>query len=233
MCFRFDILIYVEEKNCDLHFSWFEKLYESAALYTTAVYLQKKRNIEPYQILMVLTKKFRSTRWTPRYAEHRKLKRQINWRENYSINTRVNLKTRLVWEKKKKTIINEMLWCNVLWRTVFNFSPTDNFAGTFAHFCFMIFTLERINTYVDPCPKNLQLYGVSQVPLSMYHVIFEKKLRTKLILSNFLNSAFKIIKLTDGNCSHPSVFFFKVGSKQKNKYVEYHKNEIPWHLHTI
>ena len=79
----------------------------------------------------------------------------------------------------------------------------------------MIFTLERINTYVDPCPKNLQLYGVSQVPLSMYHVIFEKKLRTKLILSNFLNSAFKIIKLTDGNCSHPSVVFFKVGSKQK------------------
>ena len=43
-----------------------------------------------------------------------------------------------------------MSWCNVLQRTVLDICAANNFQGTFAHFRFIIFMQERINTYVDP-----------------------------------------------------------------------------------
>ena len=58
-------------------------------------------------------------------------------------------KTRFVSEKKKNTIKSEMLWCNVLQITGSDFYATSDFKGTFARFRFMVFTQERINTYID------------------------------------------------------------------------------------
>ena len=46
-----------------------------------------------------------------------------------------------------------MYRCNVLSETGSDFCATDHFPGTFANFCFMIFTQERISTYVDPFPS--------------------------------------------------------------------------------
>ena len=72
--------------------------------------------------------------------------------ENYLINTRLNLKTKFVSEKKKNTIRSEMSWSNILQRTGLDFCATNNFEGIYAHFCFIIFIQERIITYIDPCP---------------------------------------------------------------------------------
>ena len=69
-----------------------------------------------------------------------------------------------------------MSWCNALRRTGSDFCATDNFQGTFAHFCVVTFTQKRIIKYVHPYPQNLQLQGVGvfQKPLSMCLVIVEK-----------------------------------------------------------
>ena len=81
-----------------------------------------------------------------------KSERQMNFGENYRINTRLNLKTRLIWDKKNYTIIREMSWCNVLWRAGSEVCENDNFLGTFVDFRLKIFTQKRISIYDDPCP---------------------------------------------------------------------------------
>ena len=75
-----------------------------------------------------------------------KVIRQINFGKNYQINTRVNLKTRYIWEKKKHTILREMYWSYVLGRAGSNFCVNDNFPGTFIDFRVQIFSEERIGT---------------------------------------------------------------------------------------
>ena len=47
-------------------------------------------------------------------------------------------------------------------RTGLEFCATNNFRGTFANSCFIIFTQERINMYVDQCLYNFQLQDVFQ-----------------------------------------------------------------------
>ena len=74
---------------------------------------------------------------------------------NYSISTRLNLKTRCISEKKKNTIVSEMSWCNILQRTGSYFCATNNFQVTFTPFCLNIFIQERIIAFVDRCPWNL------------------------------------------------------------------------------
>ena len=81
-----------------------------------------------------------------------KVKRQINFSENYRINTRLNLKTRFIWAKKNHTTISEMFWSSVLWGAGSNSCVNDNFPGSFVDFRLKIFSKERIDTYVDPCP---------------------------------------------------------------------------------
>ena len=56
------------------------------------------------RVLPVYLKKYRGTGWTPTYTKYQKIKRWINCGENCSINTRLNLKSRFAWEKKKNTI---------------------------------------------------------------------------------------------------------------------------------
>ena len=63
-----------------------------------------KTTLSPTKILLVFIKKCGGSGWTPRC----KIKWQINFGENYRINTRLNLKTRFIWAKKKDTIISEM-----------------------------------------------------------------------------------------------------------------------------
>ena len=167
-------------------------------------------------------KKFRGTGWTPRYKEYQKFKKLTNCGENYSINTRLNWKTRFVSEKKKNTIISEMSRCNVLQRTDLDFCVINNFQGTFAHFHFMIFTQERINEYVDSMSvKSSTVRCLSNAVVNISRYCWE--LWKQLIPSNFQNNYHNRKK----NRSHPSVLF-TVASKQKNKNknTEYHSNFI-------
>ena len=53
---------------------------------------------------LVLMKKHRSTRWTSRFIYYQMVKRKINCRKNYSINTRLILKARFVWQRKSNAI---------------------------------------------------------------------------------------------------------------------------------
>ena len=53
----------------------------------------------------------RGTWWTSRYTEYQKVERKINCGENYSINNRLSVKTKLVWEKEKHRIISQMSSC--------------------------------------------------------------------------------------------------------------------------
>ena len=73
------------------------------------------------------------------------------------INTRLNLKTRFVRERKKNAIISKMSLYSVLRRTSSYLCPADNLPRALTSFSFMIFTQERNSTYVDPRPYNLQL----------------------------------------------------------------------------
>ena len=79
----------------------------------------------------------------------------MNSREDYSINTRLNLKIRYLEEKKKHTIISEMspsIFVPCSSKCKLGFCATDNFRGTFIDFRFMIIFQERISTYVDSRP---------------------------------------------------------------------------------
>ena len=167
-------------------------------------------------------KKLRGTGWTPRHTEYQKLKRLTNCAENYSINARLNLKTRFVSEKKKNTIISAMSRCNVFQRTGLGFCVINNFQGTFAHFHFLIFTQERINKYVDSMSvKSSTVRCLSNSVVDVYRYCWE--LWKQLISSNFQNNYHNREK----NRSYPSVLF-TVASKQKNKNknTEYHSNFI-------
>ena len=59
------------------------------------------------------------------------------------MNTRLNLKTRFIWEKKKHTIISELPWCNVLRRAILDFCGTINFPDNFVGFRFKIYILKK------------------------------------------------------------------------------------------
>ena len=50
-----------------------------------------------------------------------------------------------------------MSWCNVLRRAGSDYCVSDINPGTFADFCLKIFTQEKISSYGDPSPQNLQL----------------------------------------------------------------------------
>ena len=50
-----------------------------------------------------------------------------------------------------------MFWCNVLRRAGSDYCVNDISPGTFADFRLKIFTQEKISSYGDPCPQNLQL----------------------------------------------------------------------------
>ena len=74
-----------------------------------------------------------------------KVKRKINFGENYRINARLNLKTRFIPAKKKHTIISEMLCSNVLWDAGSDSCVNDNFPGTIVDFRLKIVSQERID----------------------------------------------------------------------------------------
>ena len=112
-------------------------------------YSKKKRLID---ILLVHLKLHRAIGWTPRYTRYQKVKRYINCGKNYSINTRLNFKTRFVSEQKENATTSEMSWCNVFQRTGSNFWTTGNFPRIFIHSGFMIFTQEKNRAYIDPRP---------------------------------------------------------------------------------
>ena len=80
-----------------------------------------------------------------------KRQRYRNSGENYLTNARLNLRTSFVWEKKKNTMASEMSWQIALRRTGTDFCVIDN-SGSFANFRVLIFTQERISTYVNLCP---------------------------------------------------------------------------------
>ena len=84
-----------------------------------------------------------------------KVKRKTNFGENYWTKTRLNLKARFIWEKKKHTITSEISWSNVLKGA--GSDSCDNFPGTFVEFPLKIFSQERIANYDYPCPWNYQL----------------------------------------------------------------------------
>ena len=90
----------------------------------------KKTPLTLIKILLVLIKKLGSCRWTQRYAEYQKVTRQINYDENYRINTTFNLKTRFIWEKNKHAIVSEMPWGKVLRKAGSDFCVNYNFSGT-------------------------------------------------------------------------------------------------------
>ena len=100
---------------------------------------KKKRHLASSKFYWFFQIKCRGIGWTPRYTEYQRVKRSINCGENYSINTRLNLKARFVWEKKKNTRISEISWLNVLWRTGSDFFPTDIFPHIFTHFFYDIY----------------------------------------------------------------------------------------------
>ena len=63
----------------------------------------------------------------------------------------LNLKTRFILEKKKRKVISEMSWCNILRRAVSDYYVND-FPGTFVDFRFKKFIQEIISSYAGPCP---------------------------------------------------------------------------------
>ena len=124
---------------------------------------------------------------------------------------------------------------NVLLKTGSDFCTDDSFPGTFTHFRFMIFTQERISTYVAPLLQILQLKDVFQMTLPMCLVNVKKvlwltSLTFFLISNNFQNSTFEIITITTTEIVLIQVFLFAVGSKQKNKNEnkKYHSAFIPF-----
>ena len=76
-----------------------------------------------------------------------------------SVNTGLDLKTRFALEKMKRIKISEISSVLVqFFLCAFLFFASDNFQGTFVDFRFMMFSLdERIGTYLNLCPKNLQM----------------------------------------------------------------------------
>ena len=110
-----------------------------------------KKAFSLIKILVVFIKKHRDIEWTSRYKEYQEVKNLINCGENYTINTRLNLKVRLVWEKKKNIIINKMSSSNVFRRVSSGFRAADSFSSTFVNFCLWIFAQERVSTNGDPC----------------------------------------------------------------------------------
>ena len=86
-----------------------------------------KKAFSLIKILVVFIKKHRDIEWTSRYKEYQEVKNLINCGENYTINTRLNLKVRLVWEKKKNIIINKMSSSNVFRRVSSGFRAADSF----------------------------------------------------------------------------------------------------------
>ena len=76
-----------------------------------------------------------------------------------SINTGLDLKTRFALEKMKRIKISEISSVLVqFFLCGFLFFASDNFQGTFVDFRFMMFSLdERISTYLNLCPENLQM----------------------------------------------------------------------------
>ena len=92
-----------------------------------------------------------------RYAEYQKVEKVNNCYKNYWNKTMLKLKTKFIWEKKKHSIISEMSWCNVLQRAGSDYCVYDYFPGPFVDFCIKIFIQERISSYVDPCPQDMQL----------------------------------------------------------------------------
>ena len=81
-----------------------------------------------------------------------KVKTQIKFGENYRINTRLNLKARFIWAKKKHATISEMSWSNILWGAGSDSCVNNNFSGTLVDFRLKMFSQERIGTYDDPYP---------------------------------------------------------------------------------
>ena len=122
-----------------------------------------------------------------------------------------------------------MLLCNVLRSAGSYFCPTDNFSRTFIYFGFMIFTQERISTYVDPrlvksvrCVSN----AILNVPCNCWE-------RTSLISSNFQNCTFKIINRTVRKITFIQGFDFTVALNKKvrtwnTKKMESHDTFIPF-----
>ena len=80
-----------------------------------------------------------------------KVNKQINFGENYWINTKFNLKTKFIWGKKKHAIISGMSWHNVLWGACWDSCVNDNISGTFVDFRLKISTQERTDAYDDLC----------------------------------------------------------------------------------
>ena len=112
----------------------------------------KKTTLCIIKILLVLIKKTWSLwidskiRRISKSKKIRKLWQKLSGQQN------MKLKSRFIWEKKKRIIISEMPFCNVFRRADLDCCVNDNFPGTFADFRLKIITQEKISSYGNLCP---------------------------------------------------------------------------------
>ena len=96
---------------------------------------------------------------------------------NISINTGLDLKTRFLWEKKKRKynkieISSILMQCSLKCGVVFLFA-SDNFQGTFVDLCFMIL----IKVLIKQLARFLiHVHKIFKILFSMCLTIVEKKL---------------------------------------------------------